>query len=313
MLLRSAMSLGSSKASSTAEVTWHPMPPLKSLSDASSLRGSPPCMGAGSQACGSKGWVSNLSQPRCNGWLNFFCFVARWASSSWVGRDLSVSTTSFPFCSLLLFGSTGSGCSSLSLLFSGRAGPSCLNHILPFLFPSPFWINSIRSDGLRWVASRRRRFRKRKGNLRLGGFPQYTFSRLIFYQLHQTPLGLPLDTHFVKSVLRMYSLIKNLEFVRGICQIYNFLWISFFFFFFFFFSSFLLFLEKELGWGCFYWRSGNEKWLGMGSVSREWNTLWNDEPLVGNTYTAKLRVVSSDYVLRSLEGERERCVLGSKV
>ena len=56
LMLRSLdMSFGSSKASSTAEAMWHPMPPLKSLSDASSLRGSPPCMGAGSQKCGSGG------------------------------------------------------------------------------------------------------------------------------------------------------------------------------------------------------------------------------------------------------------------
>ena len=48
MLRSSVMSFGSSKASSTAKATWHPMPPLKSLSDASSFRGSPPCMGAGS-------------------------------------------------------------------------------------------------------------------------------------------------------------------------------------------------------------------------------------------------------------------------
>ena len=55
MLCSSIMSFGSSKASSTAEATWHPMPPLKSLSDASSLKGSPPCMGAESQAHGSGG------------------------------------------------------------------------------------------------------------------------------------------------------------------------------------------------------------------------------------------------------------------
>ena len=55
MLRSSDISFGSSKASSTVEATWHPMPLLKSLSDASSLRGSPPCMGVGSQACGSGG------------------------------------------------------------------------------------------------------------------------------------------------------------------------------------------------------------------------------------------------------------------
>ena len=36
----SAMSFGSNRASSIAEAMWHPMPPLKSLIDASSRRGS---------------------------------------------------------------------------------------------------------------------------------------------------------------------------------------------------------------------------------------------------------------------------------
>ena len=105
----SDISFGSNKASSTVEATWHPIPPLKSLSDASSLRGSPPSMGVGSQACGSRGWVSALSIPRCDTWLTFCYFAARWASSSRVGLNLPVSTTYFPFCSLLLFGSAGSG------------------------------------------------------------------------------------------------------------------------------------------------------------------------------------------------------------
>ena len=108
MLHSSIMSFGSSKASSTAEATWHPMPPLKSLSDASSLKGSSPCMGAGSQARGSGGWMFNLSRPRCGAWLTFYCFAARWASFSRVGRGLPVSITSFLVCSLLLFGSAGS-------------------------------------------------------------------------------------------------------------------------------------------------------------------------------------------------------------
>ena len=110
LIFRSSdISFGSNKASSTAEATWHPMPPLKSLSDALSLKGSPPCMGARSQACESGGWVSDLSMPCCDAWLTFCCFAARWASSSWVGWDLPVSTTSFSFCSLFLFGSAGSG------------------------------------------------------------------------------------------------------------------------------------------------------------------------------------------------------------
>ena len=50
----SAISLGSNKASFMAEAMWHPTPPLKSLIDASSRRGSPLCMGAGSHACGSE-------------------------------------------------------------------------------------------------------------------------------------------------------------------------------------------------------------------------------------------------------------------
>ena len=150
LMLRSLdMSFGSSKASSTAEAMWHPMPPLKSLSDASSLRGSPPCMGAGSQKSGSGGWVSDLSKPRYDAWLTFCCFAVRWASSSRIRQGLPVLTTSFPFCSLF-----------------------------------PFWISRFRSDRLRWVRSRKRRFGKRRGNLRLCGFPRCTFSRLIFYQLH---------------------------------------------------------------------------------------------------------------------------------
>ena len=103
----SDISFGSNKASSMVEATWHPMSPLKSLSDASAPKGSLSSMGTGSQACGSRGWVSALSMPHCDTWLTFCCFVARWASSSWVGWD--VSTTSFLFCSLLLFGSASSG------------------------------------------------------------------------------------------------------------------------------------------------------------------------------------------------------------
>ena len=105
----SAISLGSNRAPSTAEGTWHPIPLLKSLSDASSLKGSPSSMSVGGQAWGFGGWLSPLSTPRCDAWLTFCCFAARWASSSWVGQDLPVSTTSLPLCALFLFGSTGSG------------------------------------------------------------------------------------------------------------------------------------------------------------------------------------------------------------
>ena len=44
-----AISLGRNRAPSKVEATWHPIPPLKFLSDASSLKGSPSSMGAGSQ------------------------------------------------------------------------------------------------------------------------------------------------------------------------------------------------------------------------------------------------------------------------
>ena len=111
----STISFGSNKAYSRAEATWHPIPPLKSLIDASSLKGSSTSMGAGSQAWGSGGWVSALSMPWCDSWLTFCCLAARWASSSWVGRDLPVSITSLPSCSLFLF---GSACSVLE----GRDG-----------------------------------------------------------------------------------------------------------------------------------------------------------------------------------------------
>ena len=92
-----AMSLGSNKASSKNEATWHPIPPLKLLIDASSLRGSPLSMGARSQALASRGWLPPLSTLLCEVWVIFCCFAALWVSSSWVGQDLPVSTISFPF------------------------------------------------------------------------------------------------------------------------------------------------------------------------------------------------------------------------
>ena len=111
----STISLGSSRVCSRAEATWHPMPPLKSLIDMSSIRDSPPSIGVGSQAWGSGGWIAPLSAPRLGAWLNFCYFAALWTSSSLVGRNLPISTTSFPFCSLLHLGST---CSTLE----GRVG-----------------------------------------------------------------------------------------------------------------------------------------------------------------------------------------------
>ena len=103
----SAMSLGSSKASSKAKATWHPSPPWKSLMNALSLKGSPLSIGTGSQAWGSNVWFSLLSEPFCPACPVFYYF-AHWVSSSSVGRGLITSNTSMPFCSLFLFGLTGS-------------------------------------------------------------------------------------------------------------------------------------------------------------------------------------------------------------
>ena len=111
----STMSLGSNRVCSRAEATWHTMPLLKSLIDASPIRGSPPSMGAGSQAWGFRGWISILSAPRLRTWLTFCYFTARWASSSWVGQGLPVSIMSLSFYSLLLFGSA-------YLVLEGRVG-----------------------------------------------------------------------------------------------------------------------------------------------------------------------------------------------
>ena len=147
------MSCRSNKASSTTEATWHPMPLLKSLSDASSPKGSPSCMGAGSQARGSGGWVFDLSKPRCAARLTFCYFAARWASSSWVRRDLPVQ-----------------------------------NHVLPFLLPSPLWIDRFSSGRLRWLRSKGRRLWRRRRKLRLSRLPRCTSPWLVLYQLHQTLL-----------------------------------------------------------------------------------------------------------------------------
>ena len=102
----STISLGSRRVCSSAKATWHPMPPLKSLIDASSIRGSPPSMGARSHAWGSGNWLFVLSAPRLEAWLDFCYFVALWASSSLEGWGLPISMTSLPFCSLLHLGLT---------------------------------------------------------------------------------------------------------------------------------------------------------------------------------------------------------------
>ena len=102
----STLSLGSRRVSSSAEATWQPTPPLKSLIEASSIRGSPRSMGVGSHAWDSGSWISSLSAPRLGVWLVFYCFDALWASSSLEGRGLPASIAFLPFGSILLLGST---------------------------------------------------------------------------------------------------------------------------------------------------------------------------------------------------------------
>ena len=102
----STKSLGSRRVSSKIEAMWQPIPPLKSLIDAMSIRGSPPSMGARSHAWGSGNWTSPLSDPRLEAWLVLCCLDGLWASSSLEGRGLSCSIASLPFGSLLLLGST---------------------------------------------------------------------------------------------------------------------------------------------------------------------------------------------------------------
>ena len=111
----STISLGSRKVCFKVEATWHLMPLLKSLIDTSSIRGSPPSMGAESHAWGSGNWLSALSAPWLEAWLVFCCFVTLWASSSLDGWGLPVPITFLPFYSLLFLGST---CSVLE----GRVG-----------------------------------------------------------------------------------------------------------------------------------------------------------------------------------------------
>ena len=102
----STMSLGSRRVSSKAEATWQPIPPLKSLIDASFVRGLPPSMGAGSHAWGSGNWTSPLSEPRRGAWLVLCCLDGLWASSSLEERGLLGFITSLSFGSLLLLRST---------------------------------------------------------------------------------------------------------------------------------------------------------------------------------------------------------------
>ena len=266
LIFRSSdISFGSNKASSMVEATWHPMPPLKSLSDASSLKGSPSNMGAGSQACGSRGWVSDLFMPHCDIWLTFCCFVARWASSSRVGRDLPVSTTSFPFCFLLLFGLAGSGLIGWGAWggdFEGGGG-------------SLGWVDFPSAPFLGWSS---------------------ISSIKLFWGFLWIPISSDMSS---REGGWLNTSNSSKESVRSTTPFEPSSSSS---------SSFLPFLKNELGRGCSYRKSGHKQWLSTRSTSRNWDTLWNNEPLIGNTDTVELRIGSFDYILRGLECEWERCV-----
>ena len=115
--LNSAMFEGSSRAPSKASATWLPTPPWKSLMEALSIRGALLSIGARSQAWGSGRGSTLFSGPICS---TFYCLAARWESSSDVGCDLSASTTSLTFDSLLRLGSEGSGLDDMFDLGGGE-------------------------------------------------------------------------------------------------------------------------------------------------------------------------------------------------
>ena len=76
-------------------------------------------------------------------------------------------------------------------------------------------------------------------------------------------------------------------------------------------SSFLSSPSSRISWdkdAPTYRRSGHKKWLSTRSTLRNWDILWNNEPLIGNTDTVEPRIAGFDYVLRGLECEQERCV-----
>ena len=149
----STISLGSRRVSSRTEATWQPMHPLKSLINASSVKGSPPRMGAGSHAWGVGSWTSPLSNPRLGAWLVLYCFDGLWASSSLEERGLPVSIAFLPFGSLLLLGSIcsilegGGGWGAQGGDLGGRGG-SWGWEGFP-VSPLPDWLSS-NSWRLRW-------------------------------------------------------------------------------------------------------------------------------------------------------------------
>ena len=131
------MSLGSNRVCSKAEATWHPMPPLKSLIDASSIRGLTTKHGC---------WEPSLGPSGLN-----IC----------------------PFCSsagdlvdFLLFRS------SLSLLFVSGTRPSSIHYVLAFLLSPPLRISLFGPRGQGWLRSIRGRLRWRRWKLGLSRLPK---------------------------------------------------------------------------------------------------------------------------------------------
>ena len=139
----SSISVGSNKASSKAEATWHPILPLKFLRDASSLKGSPLSMGAGSQAWDSSGWLSPLSTPLNEVWPIFYL---------------------------------------LDLIFMLGVRPPCFCHILTLLLSLSFWVSRTRFGWQgRLRRRRKKRFGRRRREFGLGGFSWCTSSGLRLY------------------------------------------------------------------------------------------------------------------------------------
>ena len=106
---------------------------------------------------------------------------------------------------------------SLSLVFMSRMRSPGLHHIFTFLLSFPLRISRFKPRRQRWLRRRERRFGRRKRKFRLGGLPQCTSSGLIFYQFHQTPLGLPHNAHFIWYTLGRWWLVEYFKFVRRVC------------------------------------------------------------------------------------------------
>ena len=264
----SNISFGSNKACSRAEATWRPIPPLKSRIDASSLKGSPLSMGVGSQVWGSGGWVSAFSMPWCDSWLTFCFFAAHWASSSWVRRDLLVSITSLPSCSLFLF---GLACSVLE----GRDG----------------W------GGGKW-------YLRGGGSLGWANFPGAPlpgWSSINSIKLFWGFLWIPISSGISSGDWVQLNTSNSSEDSDKSTTSSRFFFSFFFFFFFQFSFLFLLFLRNRLGWGCSHRRSGHKEWLIEWCTLGDRNAFRNHESFVGNTNAMEPWIFGPYHTLGGLE------------